>query len=75
VSETPRESDDAMKLLDAGWNILLFKNQMGSYTGVAMKDGQGPMEALQIDGQTTDDFMPSQVLYRLTEKVIHKRIV
>lgn len=47
MSDTPRAADDAAKLLDAGYNLLLFKNNLGSYTAVAFKDGEGPMQAME----------------------------
>lgn len=68
MSDTPKAADDCMKLLDAGHHVLLFKNGLGSYTGLVLKAGQSPNEATEIDNQITDDFTPSQCLYRLTEK-------
>jgi hypothetical protein len=60
MSNTPKLADECKKLLDNGWHIRLFKNELGSYTGIATD------KTRQV---TTDDFEPSQVLYRLTEKV------
>ncbi len=74
MSDTPKQADDVQKLLDSGWAVMLYANQMGSYTAVAMKSGQSPEEAIEIDRQITDDFTPSQALYRLTEKVTTGRI-
>jgi hypothetical protein len=68
VSDTPAAADDSMKLLDAGFIILLRKNDMGSYTAVACKPDEGVAEAMDDDRRITDDFTPSQALYRLTEK-------
>jgi hypothetical protein len=59
-------ADEAVKLLDNGWRVTLFKNQLGSYTAKA-KNG-----AITV---ITDDFTPSKALYRLTEKAITGRIV
>lgn len=74
MSDTPKEADDVMKLLDNQYSVVLFKNQLGSYTAVACKGVQSVAKALSIDRQNTDDFTPSQALYRLTEKVLTGRI-
>lgn len=65
MSDTPKHADDCMKLLDNGWTVKLFKNGLGSYTARAVKPGKNGAKANVI----TDDFTPSQALYRLTEKV------
>lgn len=66
MSDTPKLADESKKLLDNAWAIVLFKNDLGSYTAAAYASldltGQKPVEI-------TDDFEPSQALYRLTEKV------
>ena len=69
MSDTPKHVDDCKKLLDNGWTVALFKNDLGSYTAVAARDWQTIEEAMEIESQVTDDFEPSQALYRLTEKV------
>lgn len=74
MSDTPKEADDSQKLLDAGWIILLRQNFMGSYTAVALKPGEDVADVLEMDHRWTDDFTPSQALYRLTEKVTTGRI-
>ena len=68
MSDTPKLADECKKLLDNGWQIRLFKNQLGSYTGVA-KDVKNAKRGWSNNVVITDDFEPSQVLYRLTEKV------
>jgi hypothetical protein len=73
--------DDAMKLLDSGAYIVLYRNGLGSYTGVLLRDGnsgevQGVIDRLDDNGpHITDDWTPSKVLYRLTEKAVFNRIV
>lgn len=62
-------ADDVRKLLDNGWTVLLFKNDLGSYTAVACKPGQQIADAIDKEAQLTDDFTPSQALHRLAEKV------
>lgn len=73
MSDTPKLPDECKKLLDNGWTIALFANAMGSYTAAAIK---GPPDKIILelvedtdDDHCTDDFEPSQALYRLTEKV------
>jgi hypothetical protein len=68
VEPTPSLPDEFMKLLDNGWRVTLFKNQLGSYTAKAK---HVPTSRKVI----TDDFTPSKALYRLTEKAITGRIV
>lgn len=67
MSDTPKLADECKKLLDNGWTIELFKNQIGSYTATAEHPDGG--------SEITDDFEPSQALYRLTEKITAGRIV
>lgn len=82
MSDTPKLADESKKLLDNGWTIILYKNEMGSYSAVACcqeEDDEVGNAILDIigleDGDEvsniviTDDFEPSQSLYRLTEKV------
>lgn len=72
MSDTPKLADECKKLLDNAWAIVLFKNDLGSYTAAAYTNlDLTDQESIEI----TDDFEPSQALYRLTEKVILGRIV
>lgn len=64
MSNTPRNADECKRLLDNGWEIRLFKNQLGTYTTEAFPHKPGAQNIVD-----TDDFEPSQALYRLTEKV------
>ena len=76
MSDTPHNADACKKLLDNGWRITLFRNDLGSYTARARKSSS-------VDKYTgalrytafTDDFEPSQALYRLTEKCLFGNIV
>lgn len=70
MSDTPKLADECQKLLDNGWTITMLRNGMGSYTAIASRGDQVPEDAQDIDKQITDDFLPSQALYRLTEKVL-----
>ena len=75
MSDTPNATDDCMKLLDNGWAIGIFKNGLGSYTAYAYRDNgkskRRPTSSYGLpENQVTDDFTPSQALYRLTEKVL-----
>lgn len=77
MSDTPKNADECKKLLDNGWGIVLYKNQLGSYTACAvipkhMDDIHGAVK--KYNDLLTDDFEPSQALYRLTEKVLNDEI-
>ena len=80
MSDTPNSADDVMKLLDNGWKVTLFANALGSYTARAIrpKPGQSKRQRDRLgtvnDVVETDDFTPSQALYRLTEKATTGRI-
>jgi hypothetical protein len=66
MSDTPKAGDpDIQRLLDNGWSIHLYRNALGSYTARARRWDEKVI---------TDDFLPSQALFRLVEKV-HCRIV
>ena len=86
MSDTPKLADECKRLLDNGWLVQLFRNDMGSYSAVALSQSaatavQAALDdaLLEIDEEDvdavkrgrviTDDFEPSQALYRLTEKV------
>ena len=71
MSDTPKLADECKKLLDSGWEIKLFKNQLGSYTARARRPTTKPhpKRPTLFKVVETEDFEPSQVLYRLTEKV------
>lgn len=72
---TKPNADESMKLMDAGYRVLLFKNDLGSYTAIAIKPSQDFDEASENDRQITDEFTPSKALHRLTEKLVFGRIV
>ncbi len=64
------EVDDLRRLLDNKWAVLMFRNDMGTYTAVAVAAKQDYVDAMDIDRQITDDFSPSKALCRLSEKMI-----
>ena len=70
MSDTPKNADAIKRLLDNKWCVLLSRNELGSYTAIAIGEDQTIEDAAEIERQITDDFEPSQVLYRLTEKMI-----
>lgn len=74
MSDTPKQADDCRKLLDAGFIVVMKRNEMGSYTAVACRPGEEVEEAMEDEMRITDDFLPSQALYRLTEKATTGRI-
>jgi hypothetical protein len=85
MSDTPKLADESKKLLDNGWTIVLRGNGLGSYTAIALDQqavllvdideaiedyDEGESPDMVLHGVClTDDFEPSQALYRLTEKV------
>ena len=75
MSNTPAAADDVMKLLDRGYTVMLRRNELGSYTAIALPEGTESVDdVIDYDRFVTDDFTPSQALYRLTEKVTTGRI-
>lgn len=75
MSDTPKLADECKKLLDNGATVVLFHNSLGSYTAAALYKSRAANVQYIIEGMpndspySTDDFEPSQALYRLTEKV------
>lgn len=61
-------SDAVTSVLEAGWTIRLFKNQMGSYTATAKR--QGANRAI-----LTDHFTPAEAVNAIAEKVSQTYIV
>lgn len=64
--------DDTKRLLDNGAMIVIFRNDLGSYTAAAFR-GEARRKALRGcrvtgDCDITDDFEPSKALCRLAEK-------
>lgn len=81
MSDTPKAADDCMKLLDQGYAIVMFKNQLVTYTAVGIPEQERnkvgldqAIETALFHHRETDDFTPSQALYRLTEKLTTGRI-
>ncbi len=71
---TLNRADDCQKILDNGRVILIFKNEMGSYTARAMDEHEFVTRPAGFPERITDDSTPSQALYRLTEKFTTGRI-
>lgn len=69
------------QMLDNGWSVELFRNELGTYTAVGQHENeqliariaelnQGLCEIVDEDGDVvTDDFTPEQALTRLAYKV------
>lgn len=76
MSDTPKLADECKKLLDNKAAIILFRNHLGSYSAMTMRGSylkrlQRIIDTLPDEGNhITDDFEPSQALYRLAEKQI-----
>jgi len=67
--------NDCKKLLDNGFRILMYRNGLGSYTAVALRDEETLDDIDELSVRITDDWEPAKALYRLTEKVICGNIV
>ena len=65
---------DANRLLDNGVTVVLFKNNLGSYTAFAVGNGhediEVAMEDADEDGYLTDDMTPEGAIRRLADKVM-----
>lgn len=74
MSDTPKLADEVKKLLDNGAYVVLYRNGLGSYTAVALRNElTGEVQNVinmtdDMGPHITDDFEPSQALYRLAEK-------
>jgi len=60
MSDTKVDFAKVNQLLDNGWTVKLFKNQLTTYTAEATNEA---------DYIETDDFTPEQALTRLAYKV------
>lgn len=79
MSDTPARPDEAMRLLDNDWTIVMFKSELGSYTAVSLNNRRQEDREFHRaltramrnipENQITDDFTPSQSLTRLAAKV------
>jgi hypothetical protein len=79
VSDTLIRADDCQKILDNGCAIGLWKNDMESYTALAIERRHLDL-IMQIGGDGRDDLRstidstPSQALYRLAEKLTRRNL-
>lgn len=75
MDDKPNVVNDCMKLLDRGRAIVLFRNQLGSYTAAAIGVEEAVSATCELPERLiTDDFTPSDALYRIVEKVTTGRI-
>ena len=75
MSDTPKLADESKRMLDNGVYLVMFRNQMGTYTACALRGYRAEkvqriVNVLEDGPNITDDFEPSQALYRLAEKQI-----
>jgi hypothetical protein len=67
MSDTKIDFAKVTQMLDAGWQVVIFKNGIGSYTAKAKSTtvfaGQNAVRFI------TDDFTPEQALTRLAYKI------
>ena len=65
---------DLSRLLDTGKTVVLFQNDLGSYTAFAVNNGhediRNALEDADEEGQLTDDFSVPKVMARLADKVL-----
>jgi len=66
--------EEAIKLLDNGWEIRLIKNQLGSYSAAAISRPRVHSAVLSSQEQLnaiieTDDFTVAKALHRLADKL------
>lgn len=54
------------QMLDAGWEVVLYKNRLETYTAMAHRRVKGKITRQEV---ITDDFAPEQALTRLAYKV------
>jgi hypothetical protein len=62
------DGNEVVKLLDNGWQVLIFRNELTSYTAIA----RHPNRKSEI---VTDDFTVPKVLHRITEKVFGNIVI
>lgn len=80
MSDTVNRADDCQKILDNGHVIVMYRGGMGSYLAAVIDDPRKLPPTLDrlVDRLPehclTDDFTPSQALYRLAEKFTTGRV-
>lgn len=63
MSNTIVDMAKVTQMLDSGWTVKLFKNELHTYTAMARRAND---RVYKLD---TDDFTPEQALTRLAYKV------
>ena len=67
--------NDMARLLDDGWKIALFKNELGSYTARALRPTHESPEGVINDVIQVDEVVPPLALYGLIKKVVTERVI
>ncbi len=72
MSETTK-ADECKKLLDSKWGIVLFKNELGTYAAVALRDGKmaellGLLDRVDPDPDCEDFRMMMKDGYCITDR-------
>lgn len=69
------KADSIIRFLDSGWMVVMWRNQMGSYSAALVKreDFQNITDDEEYifdvgENRITDDFTPTKVLARLADK-------
>lgn len=58
-------ADEAMKLLDNGYRIVIFKDGAGSYTAIAVPNGTGLQHAVRVwkEYDSPADMPPAETVF------------
>ena len=69
MSDTLIDMPKVTQMLDAGWVVTLYKNELDSYTCTASREyvNNAADETVSF---ITDDFTPEQALTRLAYKIL-----
>lgn len=73
MSDTPNRADDCQKILDNGHAVVVFKNDMGSYTAAVLGAERFSIEDLP-ESSIADGCTPAQAIYQVAEKFTTGRV-
>ena len=72
------KADDIIRFLDTGFNVMLFKNRLGTYSArllVKSDEDEAEYNVVDCDEHTiTDANTPSKALYELSQKILKNGI-
>lgn len=72
------KADDIIRFLDTGFNVMLFKNKLGTYSAALLvkMDDEGLEDSLLIDCEEqyiTDADTPTKALFELSQKILREQ--